>query len=114
MSEHFSIIPFRQLVKLSLQELDKQQFFGIQEELFFKPNPKDAFRFKQFGQLLESPIGVAAGPHTQLAQNIIASWLTGARFIELKTVQTLDELDVSKPCIDMQDEGYKLRMVART
>ncbi|MCP3929163.1 MAG: putative selenate reductase subunit YgfK [Bacteroidetes bacterium] len=59
-----------------------------------------------FGQKLESPIGVAAGPHTQLAQNIVAAWLCGARFIELKTVQTLDELDVSKPCIDMQDEGY--------
>ena len=49
---------------------------------------------------------MAAGPHTQLAQNIVAAWLTGARYIELKTVQTLDELDVSKPCIDMQDEGY--------
>ena len=61
---------------------------------------------ERFGQLLETPIGVAAGPHTQLSQNIVAAWLTGARFIELKTVQTLDELEVSKPCIDMQDEGY--------
>ncbi|MCF8367378.1 MAG: putative selenate reductase subunit YgfK, partial [Bacteroidales bacterium] len=66
----------------------------------------DNFRIKRFGRLLESPFGVAAGPHTQLAQNIVAAWLTGARFIELKTIQTLDELDVSKPCIDMQDEGY--------
>jgi len=41
-----------------------------------------------------------------LAQNIVAAWLCGARFIELKTIQTLDELEVSKPCIDMQDEGY--------
>ena len=41
-----------------------------------------------------------------MAQNIIAAWLMGARYIELKTIQTLDELDVSKPCIDMQDEGY--------
>ncbi|MGC9375840.1 MAG: putative selenate reductase subunit YgfK, partial [Bacteroidales bacterium] len=48
----------------------------------------------------------AAGPHTQMAQNIVASWLMGARYIELKTIQTLDELDVAKPCIDMQDEGY--------
>ncbi len=56
--------------------------------------------------ILETPIGVAAGPHTQLAQNIIASWLCGARYIELKTVQTLDEIAVTKPCIDMEDEGY--------
>jgi putative selenate reductase len=43
-----------------------------------------------------------------MAQNIIVSWLVGARFIELKTVQTLDELDVNKPCIDIQDEGYNV------
>ncbi|MBT8106635.1 MAG: FAD-dependent oxidoreductase, partial [Gammaproteobacteria bacterium] len=40
--------------------------------------------------------------------NIVAAWLCGARYIELKTVQTLDELDVSKPCIDMEDEGYNV------
>lgn len=56
--------------------------------------------------MLETPIGVAAGPQTQLSQNIVAAWLTGSRFIELKTIQTLDELEIPKPCIDMQDEGY--------
>ncbi len=75
-------------------------------EVFFNPNDNDPFRLKRYGQLLETPIGVAAGPHTQLAQNIAAAWLCGARYIELKTIQTLDELEVSKPCIDMQDEGY--------
>ena len=43
-----------------------------------------------------------------MAQNIVVSWLVGARFIELKTVQTLDELDVNKPCIDLEDEGYNV------
>jgi putative selenate reductase len=43
-----------------------------------------------------------------MAQNIVAAWLCGARYIELKTVQTLDELNVSKPCIDMEDEGYNV------
>jgi ferredoxin len=60
----------------------------------------------RYGQLLETPLGVASGPHTQLAQNIVAAWLTGSRYIELKTIQVLDELDVTKPCIDMTDEGY--------
>jgi len=90
-----------------LHQLDSHNsFFGVPSELFFKPTTKDSFRLNLYGQQLESPIGVAAGPHTQLAQNIVAAWLCGARFIELKTVQTLDELEVSKPCIDMQDEGY--------
>ena len=79
---------------------------GIPGNLFFYPEPKDPFRFNRYGRLMESPIGAAAGPHTQLSINIIAAWLCGARYIELKTIQTLDELEVSKPCIDMQDEGY--------
>ena len=51
-------------------------------------------------------VWLLAGPHTQLSQNLIAAWLTGARYLELKTVQVLDELEVTKPCIDMTDEGY--------
>ena len=59
-----------------------------------------------FGETCETPIGPAAGPHTQLAQNIVVSWLTGGRFIEVKTVQILDELELEKPCIDAQDECF--------
>lgn len=81
---------------------------GIPSALFFNPDPEDAFRTTLCGHELDTPVGVAAGPHTQLAQNIVASWLCGARVIELKTVQELDELEVSKPCIDMQDAGYNV------
>ena len=61
-----------------------------------------------FGQYLATPVGPAAGPHTQLAQNIVCAWLSGARFIELKTVQVLDHLEIPRPCIDMEDEGYNV------
>jgi len=84
----------------------RRNIFGIPENLFFRPKPDDPFRTRIYKHLLEIPLGVAAGPHTQLSQNIVTAWLTGARFIELKTIQTLDELEVSKPCIDIQDEGY--------
>ncbi len=107
MTDKFTPTSLKQLLQMILKEYNtKKSIFGIYEELFFKPSENDIFRTRRFGQLLETPIGVAAGPHTQLSQNIIAAWLTGARYIELKTVQTLDELEVSKPCIDMQDEGY--------
>lgn len=106
MSDKFTITPLDQLLQIILNQLEKGKMFGILEELFFIPRPTDPFRSYRYGQLLETPVGVAAGPHTQLAQNIVAAWLTGARYIELKTIQTLDELHVSKPCIDMQDEGY--------
>jgi putative selenate reductase len=86
----------------------KESIFGIPRELFFTPRAADRFRSAAYGHSLETPFGPAAGPHTQMAQNIVVAWLCGARFIELKTVQTLDRLDVNKPCIDMQDEGYNV------
>jgi putative selenate reductase len=43
-----------------------------------------------------------------LAQNIVCAWLSGGRFIELKTVQAMDSLDIPRPCIDMEDEGYNV------
>ncbi len=61
-----------------------------------------------FGKPIETPFGPAAGPHTQLAQNLVAAYYAGSRFFELKTVQTLDgeDLVVSKPCILSLDECY--------
>ncbi len=106
MSQELSLISLEHLLRWVLREEETGEIFGIPRELFFKPSLDDPFRFERYGKTLETPIGVAAGPHTQMAQNIIAAWLCGARYIELKTVQTLDELKVSKPCIDLGDEGY--------
>ncbi len=63
-----------------------------------------------FGEKMETVCGPAAGPHTQLAQNILSAYFAGARFFELKTVQTLDgeDLPVSKPCIKAEEEGYNV------
>jgi putative selenate reductase len=106
MSDKLTCCPIDKLLRWILVEEKEDRVFGICKDLYFTPGKHDVFKMTRYGQVLETPIGVAAGPHTQMAQNIIASWLTGARYIELKTVQTLDELDVPKPCIDMQDEGY--------
>lgn len=105
MSKDFHVIPFVRMFELILQQVDADEFMGIQSGLFAGEMKKNLSAIR-FGKQLASPIGVAAGPHSQLSQNIVAAWLCGARYIELKTVQTLDELNVSKPCIDMQDEGY--------
>ena len=106
MSDKFSPVPLPGLVRLALAEIRKNRFMGIPGSLFFVPKATDPFRMQRYGKTLNTPLGVAAGPHSQLAMNIIAAWLCGARYIELKTIQTLDDLHVSKPCIDMQDEGY--------
>ncbi len=68
--------------------------------------PDERMRSTCCGKTLGAPLGVAAGPHTQLAQNIVASWLCGARFIELKTVQILDDISVARPCIDSADVTF--------
>ncbi len=58
------------------------------------------------GRPAATPVGPAAGPHSQLAQNIVLSWLGGARLFELKTVQIIDDLEIARPCIDMETIGF--------
>jgi putative selenate reductase len=109
MSDLFRPLSTDQLAKWLFEELDiRNSAFGIPRRHFFVPDPRASYRTLAFGQPLDTPFGPAAGPHSQMAQNIVAAWLCGARYIELKTVQTLDELNVSKPCIDMEDEGYNV------
>ncbi|MBK8595364.1 MAG: putative selenate reductase subunit YgfK [Holophagales bacterium] len=105
MEKAFRPIPLKLLARWVFGELDSRDtVLGIPKGSFARPDPR--FRSTVLGQSLAAPLGVAAGPHSQLAQNIVASWLCGARFIELKTVQVLDELEVSRPCIDAADETY--------
>ncbi len=88
---------------------ENESIFGIPVYQFFKPSKDDPFIIQDlYGSILSTPIGPAAGPHTQMAQNIVAAWLCGARYIELKTVQIMDELEIPRPCIDMADEGYNV------
>ncbi|MFQ5548663.1 MAG: putative selenate reductase subunit YgfK [Woeseia sp.] len=109
MSDLFQPIAAGQLIAWVFSELDtRDSVFGIPRQDFFVPREDAPFRTTVCGHLLETPFGPAAGPHSQMAQNIVAAWLCGARYIELKTVQTLDVLDLPKPCIDMEDEGYNV------
>ncbi len=108
MSDRFQPLSFSQIANWVFGELEaRSSVFGIPLSTVFRPSD-DPFRTSLYSQPLDTPFGVAAGPHSQMAQNIVAAFLNGARFIELKTIQTLDELNVSKPCIDMQDEGYNV------
>ena len=105
-SDLFTCTSLKTLFKWVFEYDKNGHILGISKDLFFLPQGDDPFTLQRYGQILETPIGLAAGPHTQLSQNIICAWLTGARYMELKTVQVLDELEVTKPCIDMSDEGY--------
>jgi putative selenate reductase len=110
MSDTMRVQPFEVLLNWILEELEgNQSIFGIHRSLFYIPKADSPYAIPDlFGHYLDTPIGPGAGPHTQLAQNIVCAWLSGGRFIELKTVQIMDELEIPRPCIDMEDEGYNV------
>ncbi len=109
MSDRFRPLSMEQLTSWVFTELERKgSIFNVPASAVFAPRADHRFRRRELGVELDTPWGVAAGPHTQMAQNIVAAWLAGARLIELKTVQTLDELEVNKPCIDIEDEGYNV------
>jgi putative selenate reductase len=86
----------------------RKKIFDLPTARYWKPHPEIDLGFDFLGRRCASPIGPAAGPHSQLAQNIVLSWLGGSRLFELKTVQILDELEIPRPCIDMQTIGYNV------
>jgi len=103
-------LTFGHLMTWALEELARDgSIFGVKESQFWHPEPGRLIT-DSFGDRLASPVGPAAGPQTQLANNLLVAYLTGARFMELKTVQDIDGEDlrkaVAKPCIQAQDEGY--------
>ena len=111
MSEVMRPIPFKNLMNWSFAELkDSKTIFGVRQSKFYKNN--SGTKINIFGDVITSPVGPAAGPNSQLAQNIITSYLGGARFMELKTVQIMDGEELSacvpRPCINAEDECYNV------
>ena len=111
MSEIMRPLPFTDLVRWVRTEYAKSgSVFGVKKDKFYRNKSGKAITL--FGTKLASPLGPAAGPNSQLAQNILAAYLAGSRFIELKTVQTMDGEElrkcVARPCINATDECYNV------
>jgi putative selenate reductase len=105
----FSPIPLPTLINRLFRELDaRKSGFGLPSWKFARSAAGRDFSTSIFGRTAATPFGPAAGPHTQLAQNIVLGWLAGGRVIELKTVQILDHLDIARPCIDMETVGFNI------
>ena len=100
-------IPFEQLLRRIYYEHTRNgAIFDLPSRLFYRPSTSVDMSVLFCGNPAANPLGPAAGPQTQLAQNIVLSWLGGARVVELKTVQIKDRLELSRPCIDMSTVGY--------
>ena len=106
MSEKMYPIPFASLMNWVVTEYAQSgDIFGVHKK--YEATGKS---LPIFGERIETPFGPAAGPNSQLAQNIIAAYFAGARFFEVKTVQKMDGAElaacVPRPCILAADEGY--------
>ena len=107
MSELMIPIPFEQLMTWIATEYKKEgSVFGVHRPYVAGEKKLPIFA----SEYIETPFGPAAGPNTQLAQNIVAGYFAGARFFELKTVQKMDGAElaacVNRPCILAEDECY--------
>ncbi|MCA9716080.1 MAG: glutamate synthase [Myxococcales bacterium] len=101
--------PFPALIRRMFAELSASgSIFDLPSRKFvLDPGGRDlSVRFH--GLEAATPLGPAAGPHSQMAQNVVLAWLSGSRIIELKTVQINDTLTIPRPCIDMQTVGYNV------
>src|SRR5215467_3940288 len=102
-------IPLPLLWRRAVLECEREgKIFDLPKTKFFDAVPGLDLSVQFHGHPAATPLGPAAGPHGQLAQNIVLSWLGGARIIELKTIQILDELQIARPCIDAANVGYNV------
>jgi putative selenate reductase len=102
-------IPLPLLLRRAFLEYSREgKIFDLPGNKFFRGIPGLDLSVSFHGHRAATPLGPAAGPHGQLAQNVALSWLGGARIIELKTVQVLDELKIARPCIDVANVGYNV------
>ncbi len=101
--------PLAALARRMLREFDaRQSIFDLPRRKFVLGDSRLDLSVRFHGHTVATPFGPAAGPNTQLAQNIVLCWLAGGRVIELKTVQIQDRLTIPRPCIDMQTVGYNV------
>ncbi|MBN1511233.1 MAG: 4Fe-4S dicluster domain-containing protein [Phycisphaerae bacterium] len=83
--------------------------FGLPTRKWYRPDEHGPDLSVTFhGRPAGTPVGPAAGPHTQMAQNLLLSYVAGGRILELKTVQANDRLTIPRPCIDMAGVGYNV------
>ena len=101
-------LPLSVLVRRAAEELPTGAVYDLPARHVYRGFPGRDLSARFHGHRCATPIGPAAGPQTQLAQNIALSYLAGGRILELKTVQVDDHLVIPRPCIDMRTVGFNV------
>ncbi len=102
--------PFPDLVnRLYAESQTNDSVFALPRKKWYTPDPNDPdLSVKFHRQTAGNASGPAAGPQTQMAQNLLLSYAAGGRILELKTVQINDRLKIPRPCIDVTNIGYNV------
>src|SRR2546427_6628325 len=100
---------FASLLRRMLREYEREgKVFDLPARKFWHGAPDLDTSILFHGRRAASPLGPAAGPQDQMAQNVVLAWLAGSRILELKTVQINDRLVIPRPCIDATTVGYNV------
>lgn len=106
---HLHPIPFAELARRMVREAEiSEAVFDLPDRKWWVPDPQIDLSALHFSRKAGTPVGPAAGPHTQLAQNIVLAWLAGGRIMELKTVQVNDRIEIPRPCIHAPNVGFNV------
>jgi putative selenate reductase len=108
MAELYPLPLSTQLRRIFSQYKAEGTIYDLPQRSFYRPDPARDVSVRFHGHRAATPVGPAAGPHSQLAQNIVLSWLAGGRLIELKTVQLNDQLTIPRPCIHAPNVGFNV------
>jgi putative selenate reductase len=102
--------PFVDLIqRMRLEYRNQQAIFDLPARKWWLPATDGADLSVRFhDRVAGNASGPASGPQSQMAQNLVLSWLAGGRIMELKTVQVNDELKISRPCIEAANVGYNV------
>jgi putative selenate reductase len=101
--------PFGNLLRRMLREFEREgKVFDLSARRFWHGAPDLDTSVQFHGRRAASPLGPAAGPQDQMAQNVVLAWLAGSRILELKTIQVNDRLTIPRPCIDATTVGYNV------
>ena len=108
MAELFGVDLGTHLASIIAEYSSKESIYGYPKRKFYLGFPGYDFSVQFHDKIAATPLGPASGPHTQLAQNIVLSFLGGGRIMELKTVQIQDRLEIPRPCIDARNVGFNV------
>ncbi len=101
--------PFSNLLRRLIRESEAEdKVFDLPSRKFWHGSGDLDTSVSFHGRRAANPLGPAAGPQVQMAQNVVLAWLAGSRILELKTVQINDRLTIPRPCIDATNVCYNV------